>query len=126
MNSRAGSGDFWKAAQGALIGAVIVMSVWLYREVNASDNSAIGQTVATSGNITLASGKLSGKGDADAIYLYDNDAKRLLVYFQNGNSLELLSIRNTEWDFKPEMFSAQGGKQSPTPDELKEALKKKK
>ncbi len=66
---------------------------------DASPPVASGQTVDTSGGYSLATGRIQGKGEADALYIWSHADKKLAVYFENGNRLELLHVRKCEEEF---------------------------
>lgn len=60
-----------------------------------------GGGTSTVGPIGVATGPVSGAGDAAAFWLYDPAQKRLLVYFLNNkNQLEFRAGRSLEFDLR--------------------------
>ena len=106
---------------GVALGGNLVLGAWIVT-TTLSPQTALGNTVDSDGKVFVATGRIQGKGDADALYVYDHEIKQLVVYFQSGQRLELLSSRNCDYDFKPNSF----GTQKPTPKELRKLLEKNK
>lgn len=100
------------------------MGFWIYREANAPSSVVSAQTAMGGGPITLATGQIVGRGDASALYMYDSDAKKLAVLMMNNNSLELLAVRDMQYDWQVVQFSPKSGKQVPTVEEIKSAVNK--
>ena len=82
---------------------------------------ALGGTVDSGAGFTVGTGQLQGKGDADAVYIFSHEDKKLLVYFQNANRLELLATRNCQYDLQPNQY----GKQNPSVADMKKGVSKK-
>lgn len=105
---------------GVALGANLVLGAWVVT-TTLSPQTALGGTVDTGAGITVATGRIQGKGDADALYIWDHADKKLAVYFQSGGKLELLAVRNCEYDMVPNQF----GDQKPTYQEMKKNVRKK-
>jgi len=103
---------------GVTLGVCVMQTVWLCTALG--PNSASGQTVDSKNNWVMGSGQLAGKGNADALYLWNTEDKKLLVYFVNGETLKLLSVRDCSYD--AQVF--QLGTQQPSVEEIKKQLKK--
>lgn len=99
-------------ALGILIGANMVMGVWFVSVLQNPPRDAFGQTAGTDGSISVGTGKLQGRGDSDAFYLFDHNTKKLAVYAASGNRFELIAVRNTKYDWKYDEFPAKGHKPS--------------
>ena len=82
---------------------------------------ALGGTVDTSGGYTLATGRLQGKGEADALYIWNHETRKLGIYFANNRNLEVIAIRDCSYDFAVPGFSARNGKQIPPASDMKKA-----
>lgn len=69
----------------------------------------LGGGTSTVGPIGVATGKISGGGDAAAFWLYLPEDKRLLCYvLGRQNRLELRAARNVEFDTKLNDYGMKG------------------
>ncbi|MEM7262331.1 MAG: hypothetical protein AAF488_10110 [Planctomycetota bacterium] len=109
-------------ALGLLLGVSISLGAWLTSEIQRPSHVALGQTAMGDGAMILATGKISGRGDAAALYMYDPKLQKLAVMFVNNNNLEVVAIRDMTWDWKVPSYSA--GRQIPDPREMKKAARK--
>lgn len=101
---------------GALVGANLIMAAWLVALSSAPTASGVG---ADSGNgFAVATGRLQGRGEADAIYIWDHVDKKLLVYAALGNKFELIAVRDAQWDLKYQEYPG-GNRHSPTLEEVR-------
>ena len=107
---------------GIAIGASLVLGTWVVFLIS-SPPSALGGSVDTVGTLSMASGRLKGQGEAEGIYLFEHEAKKLVVYMMNNKTLELLAVRDCQYDFRPTAFSPRGGGQKPTVKEMKDGLR---
>ncbi len=82
------------------------------------------QTVDNNGRYVLLTGQLLGKGGGEACFVWDNIDQRLCVYFVLGNTMEMIFMRNCEYDFNLKAGSAVG-KQKPTSEAVKRDIGKK-
>ena len=99
---------------GVALGANVILACWIV-SITLNPTPALGGTVDGAGEYTLATGRLQGRGDADALYIWSHVDKKLVVYFQSGKNLELLSTRNCIYDFRPNQY----GEQRPTVQRMK-------
>ena len=111
------------AALGLLLGVTVTMSAWLVSEIGRPSHVALGQTSMGEGNMVMATGQISGRGNAAALYLYDQAKQKLAVIFVNGQNLEILAIRDMTWDWQVPGYSA--GRQTPDVKDMKKAARKK-
>ena len=88
---------------GVALGANLVLGAWVL-ESHFSPNVVMGQTVDSGASFTVATGRLQGKGEADGFYVLDHANKKLLVYFTNGRSLQLLHVRDLGEDMSVKGF----------------------
>ena len=84
------------------------------------DRTATGDSAIGTNGFMMATGVLQGKGTSEGLYVVDTTSKKLLIYFMNANRLELLGVRDMQFDFIPQSFSPKGGSQTPTVQEMKE------
>ena len=82
---------------GAALGANLVLGAWVL-ESHFSPKVVMGQTVDSGTTFTVATGRLQGKGEADGFYILDHANQKLLVYFTNGQQLQLLHVRDLKED----------------------------
>lgn len=61
---------------------------------------ALGETVDSGGGYTVAAGKIQGRGDGDAFYIFSHADKKLLIYWENGKMLELMHARDITKDLE--------------------------
>ncbi|MCA8959473.1 MAG: hypothetical protein KDC38_03120 [Planctomycetes bacterium] len=108
-------------ALGLLLGVSVSLAAWLVSEIQRPTHFALGQTAMGEGVMTMATGQISGRGNADALYMYDQKLQKLAVILVNNNNLEVVAIRDMTWDWKIPSYSA--GKQIPDPREMKKAAK---
>ena len=108
---------------GVALGANVVMVAWIFNASLATP-TVEGQTVNGNGNFVMATGRLMGRGEADALYVFDTQRRQLCVYFQGQTRLELLSSRNCQYDLKPPEYSVSKQEQNPTVRWMKDATKK--
>lgn len=101
---------------GALIGANLIMAAWLVSLSFAP--AAIGATADSGNNFAVATGRLQGRGEADAFYIWDHQDKKLLVYAALGNKFELIAVRDAQWDLRYQEYPG-GNRHSPTLDEVR-------
>jgi hypothetical protein len=87
-----------------------------------SEQTASGETGTEKGPYMMVTGVLQGKGTSEGLYLFDTATKKLVIYFMNNNRLELLGVRDVQYDFIPQAFSPKGGSQTPTVQEMKEGV----
>lgn len=106
---------------GVALGANVVLGAWVI-ENHFTPRTVMGQTVDSGGRFTVATGRLQGKGEADGLYVIDNEAHKLMVYFDNGRRLELLHVR----DMSGEMGIPFFGEQLPAPRNIEKEVKKRK
>ena len=106
---------------GLALGANFVLVLWMFQD-QSQPRIAAGQTVDSGNGYILATGQLQGKGNADGLFLWNAEKKKLLVYFVQGDTLKLMHVR----DCSLEMAESEIGDQIPTRAELKRRLKKKK
>lgn len=71
----------------------------------------------------MATGRIDQRPDAEALYVFDQDERRLVVYSLSRSELTLLHVRNCTYDFKPNEFNHPTGAQKPTVAEMKAAVK---
>lgn len=116
-----GKQGFLYIALGVMFGMTITLGVWLATE----RNQAYGQTAMGNAGMVLATGQVAGRGNASALYMYDSEKHKLAVVFVNNNNLEVLAVRDMQYDWIPDAYTARGGKQIPTVEEMKEFTKKK-
>lgn len=112
------------AALGLLLGVTVTMAAWLVSEIQRPSHVALGQTAMGDGQMVLATGQISGRGNAAALYMYNQKDSKLAVVFVNNNNLEVLAIRDMTWDWQVPGYSA--GKQTPSVKDMKAAARKKK
>ncbi|HIA27552.1 MAG TPA: hypothetical protein EYN79_05450 [Planctomycetes bacterium] len=105
---------------GVLIGAV---TVGLTMGGGPTTELAIGQSANGTNGFLLQSFKLQGRGDAEALALFDTNARKLVIYFQDSSGLQLMSVRDLQYDLVPQEYSARG-KQKPTVGEMKKGVRK--
>ena len=85
--------------------------------------TAEGQSANGTNGFLMTTGVLQGKGTSEALYIMDTNNKKLAVYFMNSNRLEVMAIRDMQYDLIPQSFSPKGGKQDPTVKDMKEGVK---
>ena len=54
----------------------------------------------THGGWIALTGKLSGKGDGEGLYLIDTEGKKMYIYFVQGKMLELSHVRDISKDME--------------------------
>ena len=91
----------------------------VYFRVNEPDKAIIAVE-----DFLMATGQISGRGNASALYMYDQEKKKLIALLINNNNLEIIAIRDMQYDWEIDVFSAQGGTQKPSAKEMKEAAKR--
>jgi len=96
------------------INAVLVASL-----VGGTDRTAQREAGGASNGWLMSTGIIAGKGNAEALWLYDTNNKKLACYFQNGKTLELLSVRDLQYDYIPQAF----GRQDPAVKDMKEGTR---
>jgi len=84
--------------------------------------TASGENATGTNGFLMSTGILQGKGNADALYVMDTTSKKLAIYFMNNTRLELIGVRDIQYDLMPKSFSPKGGTQSPTVDEMREGV----
>ena len=82
--------------------------------------TASGENATGTNGFLMSTGILQGKGNADALYILDTTNKKLAIYFMNNTRLELIGVRDMQFDLIPQSFSPKGGGQSPTVQEMRE------
>ncbi len=75
--------------------------------------------VDNEGPFTMLTGRL-GRGDDEALFLWDKVERKLAVYLVSPVKMELLFVRNCKFDFEADINSK---KMTPTPNEVKRILK---
>lgn len=101
------------ALNGILVGALI----------SSESPTAEGQSANGTNGFLMTTGVLQGKGQSEALYLFDTNSKKLAVYFMNNARMEVLGIRDLQYDLIPQSYSPKGGRQDPTVKEMKEGVK---
>lgn len=84
---------------------------------------ALAGSVDTNPPFTLLTGKLTGQGDGEAMFLWDHVEKKLAVYLVSGTVLKLLFVRDCQFDFA---INKSLGKHEPTVREVKELGRRRK
>ena len=84
--------------------------------------TASGENATGTNGFLMSTGILQGKGNADALYIMDTTNKKLAIYFMNATRLELIGVRDIQYDLIPKSFSPKGGAQAPTVDEMREGV----
>ena len=113
-------------ALGVAIGASVVLGSWVtYLVVNPSQVSGGGYD--TNGTMSVATGLIKGQGQSEALFIFDHEARKLVVYFVNGRNLEILAVRDCTYDlgFQHAQWSPEGGRQRPDVGYMKAGGKKK-
>lgn len=82
--------------------------------------TASGENAEGTNGFLLTTGILQGKGQADAVYILDTQNKKLAIYFMNNTRLELIGVRDIQYDLIPQDYSPKGGGQVPTVKEMRE------
>ena len=97
------------------INAVLVATL-----VGGEDQKAEGQSANGTNGWLMTTGAVAGKGNAEALWVLDTTNRKLAVYFQNGKTLELMSVRDLQYDYLPQSY----GRQDPTVKAMKEGTNK--
>jgi hypothetical protein len=104
--------------------AIGVNAVLIGLLVGPSDSqTAVGQSANGTNGFLMTVGVLQGKGQSEAVYIFDTTNKKLAVYFMNNARMEVMGIRDLSYDLIPEAWSPRSGGQNPTPQEMKEMVK---
>lgn len=85
--------------------------------------TAVGQSANGTNGFLMTTGVLQGKGTSEALYIMDTTNRKLAVYFMNSRTLELLGVRDMQYDLIPQDFSPKGGRQDPSVQDMKEATR---
>lgn len=103
-----------------VIAALLAVQIFLGR---VPDNNAYAQ--GAGGRFAVVRGGIEGSS-AEIVYLFDETTRHVVTYHQSGRTpgrkLELLSIRNIEYDLQFDEWNI--GK--PSPEDLKKQLDRKK
>lgn len=102
-----------------LLGAVAVLSVWLIVEISRDPAQVGAQTATVSGNLLIATGQIQGRGNADAVYIYDHGQKKIVCYQAQFNRFDVIAIRDCQYDWRVNQYPEA---QNPTPEEVKKDL----
>ncbi|MEM7261040.1 MAG: hypothetical protein AAF488_03555 [Planctomycetota bacterium] len=73
-------------------------------------------SVDTTGPFAMLTGQLQGRGDAEALFLWDKAGQRLAIYLVTPSKMELLFVRNCAYDFEVDVNP---GKMTPSPAEVR-------
>ena len=92
---------------GIALGSNLVLGAWLFHASTNDAPVAVGQTVDTNGRYSVATGRIAGRGDADALYIWDAEEQRLAVYFVQGKKMDLIFARDCGTDFSVPQFGEQ-------------------
>ena len=84
--------------------------------------TASGDDASGTNGFLMSTGILQGKGNADALYVLDTTNKKLAIYFMNNTRLELIGVRDMQYDLMPQAFSPKGGGQTPTVQEMRDGV----
>ena len=99
---------------GVAIGANVVLLGLL------ATPRATGETADGTNGFLMTTGVLQGKGSSEALYIMDTNSKKFAVYFMNNTRLELICVRDMQYDWIPQMYHPKSGDQDPTVKEMKD------
>ncbi len=102
---------------GVAIGANLVLVGMLV-----TPRVASGETADGTNGFLMTTGVLQGKGQSEAVYIMDTTNRKFAVYFMNNTRMELLGVRDMQFDWVPQSYSPKTGGQDPTVDQMKKAV----
>ncbi len=79
-------------------------------------------TADTEGAYSVATGRVQGR-DADVLFVWNHENQKLAVYSVSSNALQVLHVRNCEYDFKADGFNLGGRRSTPTVKEMRDLVK---
>jgi hypothetical protein len=104
-----------------LMGAVVALGAAL---VVTSNRAGLPEATAQSGSgaagdyiVTIGQG--NAQRGQDTVFVYDTKAHRLAAYSFNNNTINLVGVRNTEYDLKFQEWNA-GAKANPSVDVVRD------
>jgi hypothetical protein len=80
-------------------------------------------TVDSVGKYSVATGQMFGQTVGEVFYVFDHERERLVVYQVRNSGLNLLHVRNCQYDFKVDEFAAPGRQSVPPVAEMKKRVK---
>ena len=103
--------------------AIAVNGILVGTLLNSGTPTAEGQSANGTNGFLMTMGVLQGKGQSEALYIFDTNKQKLAVYFMNNTRMEVLGIRDLQYDLIPQSYSPKSGNQKPTVQEMKEGVK---
>lgn len=77
--------------------------------------------VDNTGDVALMTGQLQGRGEGEALFIWEHATQKLAIYIVNASRMELLFVRDCSFDFKANVAI---GQMKPTVEEMDEIAKK--
>lgn len=77
--------------------------------------------VDNTGDVALMTGQLQGRGEGEALFIWEHASQKLAVYIVNASRMELLFVRDCSFDFRANVAL---GQMKPTVEEMEELAKK--
>jgi hypothetical protein len=99
---------------GFLLGTVVSLGAALVVQSGSVLPAAHGQTAGGGTGMFAVTGSGTSGQSRDVLFIVDPEATRLGVYEYKDGRLELTAIRNIEYDFRFQEWSARGKAQTPS------------
>jgi hypothetical protein len=105
-----------------VLGVAIGVNVVLLGLLVSSPASQVasGDTAIGTNGFLMTTGVLQGKGNSEALYIMDTNNRKFAVYFMNNTRMQLLGVRDMQYDFVPKSYSPKNGDQDPTVEEMRD------
>ena len=97
---------------GALVGALFVSGASDLFGNAGPDFGFSG--VDTVGRFSVGTTTMLGRPDGEVMFVWDHERQKLALYRLTPKALELLHVRNCQYDFRPDEFNAAGRVSLPT------------
>lgn len=100
---------------GILIGINLTLGVCVLAMLQQPAREAIGATADSVGSVAIATAQ-TGSGNKEAVYVFDMQSKKLVVYSASTGRFEVMAVRDTTYDWMLREFPA--GKHQPSVKEI--------